>query len=283
MSDTAATAAATKATAPIVIEKATIQRLIKDITDLVKNPLDADGIYYKHSENDMLVGYAMIVGPHDSLYSGGYYFFRFSFPPNYPYSPPVVSYLTNDGVVRYHPNMYKTQKVCISILNTWQGDQWSACITIRAILLTLMSLLDNAPLLHEPGMTRYSAEYAKYHQIVRYKTISFCYAEMLKNPKSHVLLCMAPPISSDGEIRTTDITKWREIEDPQPYWDYFYPVMLQHYHKNKATMVQLVNGLAAQYPEPIITTPMIMYNMNTVLINYPRLHIELQELDAVLP
>lgn len=52
-----------------------------------------------------------------------------------------------------HPNMYKNRKVCVSILNTWRGEQWSGCQTIKSVLLTLMSLLDSKPLLNEPGIT----------------------------------------------------------------------------------------------------------------------------------
>jgi ubiquitin-protein ligase len=59
--------------------------------------------------------------------------------------------MTNDGSTRYNPNLYKCGKVCVSILNTWSGDKWSACQTINSILLTLCSLLNNMPFLNEPG------------------------------------------------------------------------------------------------------------------------------------
>ena len=42
-----------------------------------KSPLDSEGIYYKHDESNMLLGYAYICGPKDSMYFGGNYFYKF--------------------------------------------------------------------------------------------------------------------------------------------------------------------------------------------------------------
>ena len=46
------------------------------------------------------------------------------YPTEYPFKPPKVTYKTNDGFTRFNPNLYKNGKVCISLLNTWQGEQW---------------------------------------------------------------------------------------------------------------------------------------------------------------
>ena len=51
-----------------------VKRLLKDVKDIYKDPLDCDGIYYKHDENDFNFGYALIIGPRDSIYENGYYF-----------------------------------------------------------------------------------------------------------------------------------------------------------------------------------------------------------------
>ena len=93
------------------------KRLLKDVANILKHPLYNEGIYYKHDETDAYKGYAMIVGPSESLYRYGYYLFNFEFPREYPYAPPKVYYLTNDGSTRFNPNLYRNGKVCISILN----------------------------------------------------------------------------------------------------------------------------------------------------------------------
>ena len=49
-----------------VISRDTINRLLKDVKQIIKNPLTSHGIYYIHDESDMMKGYAMIVGPEDT-------------------------------------------------------------------------------------------------------------------------------------------------------------------------------------------------------------------------
>ena len=157
----------------IIVSKDTIKRLVKDVKDIKRNPLENDGIFYKHDDENFMKGYAMIVGPEGSLYHGGYYFFYFDFPGDYPYSPPKLTYSTNDGITRFHPNLYKSGKVCLSILNTWRGEAWSSCQTIRSILLTLLTILDNKPLLHEPGFNEQSRDFSSYNNIIMYKNVEF--------------------------------------------------------------------------------------------------------------
>lgn len=157
----------------IIITRETTKRLLKDIKDIIKSPLENEGIYYKHDENNILKGYAYICGPEDSVYFGGNYFFTFDFPSNYPYKPPMVTFKTNDGVTRFHPNLYKSGKVCLSILNTWKGEQWSGCQSIRTVLLTILTIMDNKPLLHEPGIREGVPEIQKYNNIIQFKNIDF--------------------------------------------------------------------------------------------------------------
>ena len=59
----------------IFISRDTQHRLISDIKDIVCNPLTDQGIFYAHDEEDMLKGYALIIGPPDSLYADGNYLF----------------------------------------------------------------------------------------------------------------------------------------------------------------------------------------------------------------
>jgi len=58
----------------VIISKETINRLLKDIKQIIKNPLVDEGIYYIHDDTDMMKGYAMIIGPTDTPYFGGFYF-----------------------------------------------------------------------------------------------------------------------------------------------------------------------------------------------------------------
>jgi len=154
-----------------VIPNYAIKRLISDIKDLKKNNLSKEGIYYEHDESNILRGYALIIGPKGTPYEYGNFLFIFDFPEEYPHIPPVVKFCTNDGIVRFHPNLYRNGKVCLSILNTWKGEQWTGCQTIKSTLLTIASILEDKALLNEPGITENHKDLLTYDLIVRYKTI----------------------------------------------------------------------------------------------------------------
>ena len=60
------------------ISKDAITRLLKDVRQMLKHPLTDNNIYYIHDDTDILKGYALIIGPSDTPYFGGYYFFEFN-------------------------------------------------------------------------------------------------------------------------------------------------------------------------------------------------------------
>ena len=151
------------------VTNTTQKRMIKDIKEIMKNPLTDNGIYYTHDEENMLKGYALIIGPADSIYEDGFYLFEFIFPNNYPFSPPKVIFNTGDGETRFNPNLYRNGKTCLSILNTWRGESWTSCQSIRTVLLTLITLFHNKPLLNEPGIKETHRDFKSYKEIIKYK------------------------------------------------------------------------------------------------------------------
>ena len=163
------------------LSQSLVKRLIFDIKDVFQNITSKEEIYYKHDENNFLNGYALIIGPKDTPYSFGYFLFKFIFPSDYPHSPPTVNYCTNDGVIRFHPNLYKNGKVCLSILNTWKGEQWTGSITLRTILLSIWSILQNNSLLNEPGVKENHKDIENYNKIISYGTINTGILTILKN------------------------------------------------------------------------------------------------------
>jgi ubiquitin-protein ligase len=166
------------------VSKETIKRLLKDVKEMVKSPLDSEGIYYKHDDTNILKGYAYISGPEDSVYIGGNYFFALTFPYDYPHRPPKVEFKTSDGTTRFHPNLYRSGKICLSILNTWKGEQWTGCQSIRTILLTIISVLDDKPLLHEPGFTDKHRDVDSYNQIILFRNIEFSINKIMNRDPS---------------------------------------------------------------------------------------------------
>ena len=222
-----------------VISKETIHRLIKDVKQIIKNPLIDNGIYYCHDDEDLLKGYALIIGPEDTPYFGGYYFFEFHYPPDYPYSPPKVIFSTNNGTVRFNPNLYKCGKVCVSILNTWSGDKWTSCQTINSILLTLCSLLNKEPLLNEPGQKNDSRDFNSYHKVIEYYNIDFAICDLLHKEKI------------------------------PPQFIGFYPFMKEHFVKKYEKLLQFVQDKRIENPDKVLYK-VYLYSMD-VSVNYSNL------------
>jgi ubiquitin-protein ligase len=225
------------------ISKESISRLITDIKQIIKNPLSENGIYYVHDENDILTGYAMIVGPSETPYFGGYYFFKFKFPNNYPYAPPVVTYCTNRNNIRFNPNLYKCGKVCVSLLNTWSGEQWTSCQTISTILLTLCTLLCKDPLLNEPGVTQHHKDLEIYNKIIEYSNIEIAICDIInKHTGLHL-----------------------------DFFEHFTENIKENFLKNKD---KLLNFIETKIQENKNNSPKVLsggfYNM-TVKLDYPKL------------
>ena len=168
-----------------ILTKEFIKRLINDVKYIKRNPLDSNGIYYLHDEDDLMTGYALIIGPKDTVYENGYYFFKFHFTPQYPHEPPVVKYMTNGGNVRFNPNLYTDGKVCISLLNTWTGEQWTSCQNISSILLAICTLLNDNPLLNEPDVKSDDKEIPKYNTLLEYANFDIAICDVI-NSNSHL-------------------------------------------------------------------------------------------------
>ena len=82
--------------------------------------------------------------------------------------------------MRFNPNLYTNGKVCISILNTWRGEQWTSCQTISTILLNLCTLLCNNPLMNEPGIHIKHPDVLKYNKVIEFKNIDIAIIQMMR-------------------------------------------------------------------------------------------------------
>lgn len=232
----------------VFVPQTVMKRLISDIKQINKNPLTSQGIYYQHDETDMMKGYAMIVGPSETPYEYGYYLFEFKFPSNYPFEPPTVIACTQDGKTRFNPNLYVSGKVCVSILNTWTGDQWSSCQTISSVLLVLCTLLCKNPFTNEPHMTTSHPDCQKYDKIIEYKNIEVAIYKMLTKeylPKRFLM---------------------------------FYPTMIELYEKNKE---KIISNVINKLHETNNVYNVANYGM-TIKINYVDLLQNLTDFEETL-
>jgi ubiquitin-protein ligase len=164
------------------------KRFPKEIQDATSSQMRASGIYYWYDEADMTKGRAMILGPEGTPYAFCPLMFSLVFPTDYPFSSPSVTFLTSDATTRFHPNLYVTGKVCLSILGTWQGPKWSAAMTISTVLSSIQSLLEENPITNEPSwekITLADKRAANYAAYVKYRLTSLSYHTMLQWKQGH--------------------------------------------------------------------------------------------------
>lgn len=162
-----------------------IKRIMREMAIMQKDKeeLNAEGIYIDWNDDNVLKIRAMIIClDKESPYYGGFYLFLITIPPQYPLDPPKVKFCTTDGKSRLHPNLYwREGKVCLSIINTWAGPGWGSCITIRAILLTIQSIMTPNPLVNEPGYeSAYTDRHKKYEEVVRHQVLKVAVLQQLK-------------------------------------------------------------------------------------------------------
>ena len=138
--------------------------------------------------------HALIVGPRDTPYEGGFFYFVFTYPENYPLQPPHVKFMTTDnGKVRFNPNLYQCGKVCLSILGTWNGPSWTSAMTTKGILISIQSIIMNEhPYFNEPGYesqksTPPGIAYSKaYNHNIKYHTMRVAVIDMVANCRNEI-------------------------------------------------------------------------------------------------
>jgi ubiquitin-protein ligase len=165
-----------------------LKRILLDIVDLHKEPIENAHIHYDESnlyEIDLL-----LIGPEKSPYYDGFYMFKLIFNDRYPQEPPKVKFLNSFEKVRFHPNLYENGKVCLSILGTWSGPGWTSVMSIRSLIMSLLSLLDETPLRNEPGYESETIDSHKninYNKVVQYYNWYYSIIYILNNLKNYNL------------------------------------------------------------------------------------------------
>ena len=215
-----------------------IKRILKkDMKSIETHNLKNMGIFIEFNEENMLEAKAMIIGPKDSVYENGVLFFDIKFPHNYPYSPPHISYISR-GSIRIHPNLYTGTsrdnylgKVCLSILGTWSGPQWTTIMDISSVLMSIQSLLDTNPLDHEPGFTgKKSENHINYKECISYERFrTLIYKNIFNIPET--FLC-------------------------------FKDIINTHYKENRETIIeQLTMYSSSEYQNKAIYIPIYRINL----------------------
>lgn len=114
-------------------------------------------IFVRVYESRMDLLRAVIIGPSGTPYHDGLFVFDAVFPASYPHEPPMVHY--HSSGFRLNPNLYECGKVCLSLLNTWNGGQNEMWLpdksTMLQVLVSIQALILNAdPFFNEPGFDK---------------------------------------------------------------------------------------------------------------------------------
>eukprot|EP00755_Sulcionema_specki_P011452 Sspe_Gene.49060::Locus_26073_Transcript_1_1_Confidence_1.000_Length_1600::g.49060::m.49060/K10585/UBE2Z; ubiquitin-conjugating enzyme E2 Z len=139
-------------------------RVQRDLKEIMQSPnTDSPPIYVTTVDDKLDHVVAMLVGPSQTPYHFGFFFFDMRFPQTYPNEPPRVKITTTDfGRVRFNPNLYADGKVCLSILGTWRGETseiWRSAYSIGYVLNAIQSLIMNSePYHNEPGFEKETLE-----------------------------------------------------------------------------------------------------------------------------
>lgn len=115
-------------------ESLSLKRLAKEWEKLQKEPVEYVTAGPQNEDN-LYKWDGTLVGPTDTPYEGGVFNLEIMFSEKYPYVPPKIIFKTKI----FHPNITPSGSICLDILKT----NWSPALNIRAVLLSLCSLLSD--------------------------------------------------------------------------------------------------------------------------------------------
>ena len=192
-----------------------IRRISIDVKRVMEMPADS-GLFWVGDEADLTHGWAIICGCEGTPYHGGAFCFEVNFPDNYPFEPPKFNYLTNDGRTRYNPNLYKNGKVCLSLLNTWQGEQWSGVQSLMSILQSIQTaVMTEKPLMNEPAHPASTdprhPEMPVYNHSIFHATLETAILGQLSAPPPYLVPCIEPVRAWFAKAKDAVIKKAREL------------------------------------------------------------------------
>lgn len=108
-------------------------RIRKELVDF-KNVKDSYDFEVDTCDSNLFHLKARITGPVDTPYHGGRYQLNIELPDKYPFLPPKINFVTKI----WHPNISSvTGFICLDILK----DKWSASMSLRSVLMSILSLL----------------------------------------------------------------------------------------------------------------------------------------------
>ena len=230
-----------------------IKRIMCDIKKYEQSNIIDNGVFCIFDDDNIQKVKALIIGPEDTPYTNGFYFFDIEFTNRYPFSPPKVKFHTLNKAVRFNPNYYNCGKVCLSILGTWSGPGWSPAMNLVTVLNVLQSRLNEHPIQNEPGYENETGEKSiTYNKLLAYYNIKVAVIQMLNN--------IPPGFEQFKDIIVTKYIKYREfynnfllentIDDGKQVTAKVYNMGTTLYYTRLIDeLIELDNKLISEYPQ----------------------------------
>ncbi|EGB10936.1 hypothetical protein AURANDRAFT_22552, partial [Aureococcus anophagefferens] len=113
-------------------KKGAAYRLRKELAALHKEK--PEFIWATHKESNILLWSFLLAPPSDSVYGGGWYWGRLTFPAGYPFAPPSIIMCTPSG--RFQVD----HKICMS-MSDYHPESWNPSWSVSTILKGVLSFM----------------------------------------------------------------------------------------------------------------------------------------------
>ncbi|KAH6940803.1 hypothetical protein HPB50_007022 [Hyalomma asiaticum] len=232
-------------------------RIKRDIADIAADP--PSGIYIAATDDDIATIDAMVIGPADTPYEGGFFRFLIACPTTYPNDPPSVRFLTTDGgKVQMHPRLYMNGYVSLDIIDGERG--WSPAQSLSSLFVSLRSLFTVVPLcdaLHAVrGQLDHSAQC--YAQFVRHECVRVAVCDAVES-------CLQDSPLFPKAFKETVLRKFLE------FYGKYEKALKEQRHLNGSEMCDLIGGTKGNFRHDMLLARLqdirerIVKRNNTVL------------------
>jgi len=190
-------------------------RLQKELKDLIKNPVGGFKVELA-DDSDLFNWIIYIQGASGTMFEGGIFKTKMTFPNDYPNAPPTLKFLSDF----WHPNVYPDGKVCISILHTpdpmnqqeTADECWRPIHTAESILVSVVSMLSD-PNFSSPANVDASNDWRKASEEYKKRVKKFCEKSVRELPGGFEMPKPKKPVIEVVEDNIFDDYYEDEIED----------------------------------------------------------------------
>jgi len=127
------------------------KRILRELKNYMKDPVENTSAG-PVSDSDLFKWHATVLGPTETPYEGGVFFFELIFPTDYPFKPPRLNFLTK--ILHVNACSCTPQHLSFDILT----DLWSPALSVSRVLKGLVELL-RSPNFDNPANTQLAQMY----------------------------------------------------------------------------------------------------------------------------